>query len=89
MNWWPSGRVLASAYCDCWFDLQWRRLRCALLMRSNMVETAVQCSVCQMKVFARFSSHDKSNIYIYVCVCIYQSPLDRQDVTQDQFLSRV
>ena len=21
MNQWPSGRVSASAYCDCWFDL--------------------------------------------------------------------
>ena len=42
MNRWPSGRFSASAYCGCWFDLQWWRLRCALLMRPNKVETAVQ-----------------------------------------------
>ena len=22
IDWWPSGRVLASAFCGCWFDLQ-------------------------------------------------------------------
>ena len=48
MNRWPSGRVSASAYCGCWFDLQWWRSRCALLVRPNKVETAVQCSVCHM-----------------------------------------
>ena len=35
MNWWPSGRVSASVYCGCWFDLQWWRSWCALLMRLN------------------------------------------------------
>ena len=63
MNWWPSGRDSASAYCGCWFDLRWW-LWCALLMRPNKVETAVQCSVCRTLVFARFSSHDNSNILI-------------------------
>ena len=48
MNRWPGGRVLASANCGCWFDLQWWRSRCALLMRANKVKTAVQCSVCRM-----------------------------------------
>ena len=57
MDWWPSGRVLVSAFCGCWFDLQWWRSRYALLMRPNKVETAVQCSVCRMLVFAEFSSH--------------------------------
>ena len=83
MNPWPSGRVLASAYCGCWFDLQWWRSRCALLMRPNKVETAVQCSVCHMQVFAGFSCHGNSKItsippfkkniynYIYIYVCVY------------------
>ena len=48
MNQWSSGRVSASAYCGCWFNLQWWRSRCAWLMRPNEVETAVQCSVCHM-----------------------------------------
>ena len=48
MNRWPSGRVSASAYCDYWFDLHWGRSRCALLMKPNKVETAVQCSVCHV-----------------------------------------
>ena len=48
MNWWPSGKVSASAYFGCWFDLQWWRSRCALLMRPNKVETDVQCSICHM-----------------------------------------
>ena len=47
----------ASAFCSCWFDLQWWRSRCALLMRPNKVETAVQCSVCRISVFAGFSCH--------------------------------
>ena len=43
-----------------------------LLMRPNKVKTAVQCSVCRMWVFARFSSHDNLiNIYIYIWVCMY------------------
>ena len=46
INQWPSGRVSASAYCGCWFEPQWWRSRCALLMRPNKVEAAVQCSVC-------------------------------------------
>ena len=78
MNRWPSGRVSASAYCGCWFDLQWERSRCALLMRPNKVETAVQCSVCRMSVFAGFSCHGNSMIisippfiYIYIYIYIY------------------
>ena len=63
MNWWPSVRVSASAYCGCWFNLQWWRLRCALLMRTNKVETAVHYSVCHMWMFAGFPSHDNSYIY--------------------------
>ena len=47
MNRWPSGRVSASAYYGCWIDLQWWRSQCALLMRPNNVELAVQCSVCR------------------------------------------
>ena len=47
MNRCPSGRVLASTYCGCWFDLQWWRSQCALLMRPNKVETAVRCSACR------------------------------------------
>ena len=35
-----SSRVSASAYCGFWFDLQWLKSRCALLMRPNKVETA-------------------------------------------------
>ena len=66
MNRWPSGRVSASAFCVYWFNLQWWRSRYALPMRPNKVETAVQCSVCRMSVFAGFSSHDNSNIYIYI-----------------------
>ena len=57
MNRWPSGRVSASAYCACWLDLQWWRSRCAMLMRPNKVETAVQCSLCRMKAFTGFSCH--------------------------------
>ena len=41
INLWPSGRVSGSVYCVCRFDLQWRRLRCALLMRLNRVETVI------------------------------------------------
>ena len=41
-------------------------------MRPNKIETAVQCSVCRMWMFAGFSGHDNIiNIYIYVCVCIF------------------
>ena len=50
-------------------------------MRPTTVETAVQCSVYRMWVFAGFSGHDNSNItlippfkynmiYIYICVCV-------------------
>ena len=46
MNRWPSGRVSASAYCGRWFDLQWWRSRCALLIRPNKVVIAVQCFAC-------------------------------------------
>ena len=44
---WPSGRVSSSAFCGCWFNLQWWRSWYALLMRLNKVETAVQCSACR------------------------------------------
>ena len=43
-NRWPSGRV---SVCACWFDLQGWRLRCALLMRHDKVETVVQCFLCK------------------------------------------
>ena len=56
MNWWPSGRVSASAYCGCWSDLQWWRSRCVLLMRPKKVETAVQCSAWRCEA-------DNFNIY--------------------------
>ena len=46
-NRWPSGRVSASAYCGYWCDLQQLRSRCALLIRPDKVETAVQCSACR------------------------------------------
>ena len=41
MNRWTCGRVSASTYCGCCFDLQWWRLRCSLLMSPTKVETAV------------------------------------------------
>ena len=51
----------------------------ALLMRPNKVETAVQCSVCHMWVFAGFSGHGNLiniisipliiYIYIYIYAC--------------------
>ena len=73
----PNGRVSASAYCGCCFDLQWWRSRCSLLMRPKKVETAVQCSVYYMYVFVGFSCHGKSMIisiptfekYIYIYIC--------------------
>ena len=68
MNRWPSGKVSASAFCGCLFDLQLWKSRYALQMRPNKVETAVQCSVCHKYVFAGFSSHDNSNIYIYIYI---------------------
>ena len=71
LNRWPSGRVSVSAYCGCWFDLQWWRSRCTMLMRPNKIETAVQCSVCRMKVFAGFSCHGNSKIYICIYIYIY------------------
>ena len=42
-------------------------------MRPNKVETAVQCSVCHMQVFAGFSCHGNSMIiyirfYDYICI---------------------
>ena len=74
-------RDSASVYCGCWFDLQWWRSLCALPMRPNKIETAVQCSVCLIKVFTGFSNHDNSNItlippfkynvYIYIYIYIY------------------
>ena len=41
MNRLPSCRGSASTYCGCWFDLLCWRLRCALLMRTNKVDTTV------------------------------------------------
>ena len=38
---WPRCRVSALATCGCWFDLQWRRVRYALVLRPNKVETGV------------------------------------------------
>ena len=64
-------RVSTSAYYGCWFDLQLWRSRCAQLMRPNKVETAVQCSVCHMKVLVGFSIHDNSislNVWNEVCL---------------------
>ena len=40
-----------------------------MLMRPNKVETAVQCSVCRMWVFAGFSGRSNLiNIYIYIYI---------------------
>ena len=72
-DWWPSGRVSVSAFCGCWFDLQWWRSRYALPIRPYKVETAVQYSVCCMQVVAEFSSHGNliyTYIYIYIYICI-------------------
>ena len=43
INRWPSDKVSASAYCGCWFDLQWWRLWCVLLMGPNKVGTGLGC----------------------------------------------
>ena len=57
-----------SAFCGCWFNLQCWRSRYTMLMRSNTVETAIQCYV---EVLARFSSLViQLYIYIYICVCV-------------------
>ena len=74
MKRWPSGRVSASAYCGCWFDLQWWRSRCALLMRPNMVETAVQCSVIIYQfLHPKLYIYTLMMIYIYIYIYIYIS----------------
>ena len=77
MNRWTSGRVSASVYCGCWFDLQWWRSRCALLMSSNIVETAVQCFVWRcvpdflvMVISNLIYQFLHSKLHIYMCVCI-------------------
>ena len=68
MDQWPSGRVSASAFCSCWFDLQWWRSRYALLMRLNKVETAVQCSVCRRCLPDFLIMIIQIYIYIYIYI---------------------
>ena len=43
-----------------WFDLQWERSWYTLLMKPNMVETAVQWFRMSRAIFAGFSGHGNS-----------------------------
>ena len=61
---WPSGRVSSSHTVVAGSIFSGGDHGIPLPMRPNKVETAVQCSVCRMWVFAGFSSHS-DNIIIY------------------------
>ena len=49
-----------SAFCGCWFNLQWGKSCYTRLIRPNKVETAVQCFHMSHTVFAGFSGHGNS-----------------------------
>ena len=67
LNRWPSGRISASAFCGCWFDLQWWRTRYALLTKLHKIETTVPYVACRcLPDFIVLIIQ----IYIYVCVCM-------------------
>ena len=62
-----------KTFCGWWFDLQWWKSSYALVMRPNMVETAVQCSVCRMECLPDFPIMVIQLIYTYLFdeVCLY------------------
>ena len=59
MNRWPSGRVSASAYCGCWFDLQcW-----CDLMRSKQLFSAPYVVYIYIYIYMSY-------VYIYIYIYI-------------------
>ena len=62
----PSGRVSASAYCSCWFDLQWWRSRSKQLFSAPYVTCRCVPEFLVMVI---------SNLiyqFLYVCIYLYR-----------------